>query len=511
MAIHSKKAAIFSLAVACSGCAGTVPMVGGMSIPGVESVSSLVTGKENGAQSSQAVPTKKELMGVNSEVPELLNQIAAGKKIDIATVLADDVDGVDEALARSERGRLAQIQGDTATSISELQYAVDKVEDFDSRALINVRNVGSQAAAMVVNDTLIPYEPAGFEKVLVYHFQALNYLMDGKVEEAGVEVRRANAEQEAALKSHEGELAEAEEEAKEEGFSASQLQPGLTKALGSAREVAALVKNSFQNAYTFYMSGVVHEIRNEPNDAYIDYKKALEIAPTNSIIQRDVARLAKSLSMTDDIGEYTKKFPAVMKSAKDFDRSKNEVIVLFEDGVVPGKQALWFPIPIPIPSAPGLTSVAIPIFKASVSPVHPLTVSGGGAQLGRSERLCAIDALAVKAYEESAPSMIARQVVRAAVKGAASSLASKYGGAVAGVAATAVGAATEIADTRSWRSLPQNAQVVRCEAAPGATLNLVHSGSGAGGTITLPKESGKRVVVRANRLGSKLFISHVVL
>jgi hypothetical protein len=187
------------------------------------------------------------------------------------------------------------------------------------------------------------------------------------------------------------------------------------------------------------------------------------------------------------------------------------VIVLFEDGVVPGKQALWFPIPIPIPSAPGLTSVAIPIFKASVSPVHPLTVSGGGAQLGRSERLCAIDALAVKAYEESAPSMIARQVVRAAVKGAASSLASKYGGAVAGVAATAVGAATEIADTRSWRSLPQNAQVVRGEAAPGATLNLVHSGSGAGGTITLPKESGKRVVVRANRLGSKLFISHVVL
>jgi hypothetical protein len=138
-------------------------------------------------------------------------------------------------------------------------------------------------------------------------------------------------------------------------------------------------------------------------------------------------------------------------------------------------------------------------------------VSAGGAGLGRTERICAIDALAVKDYEETAPARIARQVVRAALKGAASSLASHYGGSLAGLAVSAVGAATEIADTRSWRSLPQNAQVLRAQAAPGATLSLVHDGSGARGSIALPRESGKRVVVRAIRLGSKLFVSSVVL
>jgi hypothetical protein len=487
-------------------------MVEGAGIPGLEGLSGFVDLNSSTQQAPSSDNKKeRELVAMNSEVPELMNELVSGKKLDLNAILSDDVDGSNEALARSERGRLAQIQGELGTSISEFEYAVDKVEDFDSRAIVSLSAIGAQAAAMVVNDNLLPYEPAGFEKVLVYHFQALNYLMEGKVEDAGVEVRRANAEQEAALKAHEEELAEAEEESKEKGFSPSDFQSGVAQTLGSSRAVAALVKNSFQNAYTFYMSAVVHEIMNEPNDAYIDYKKALEISPSNTVIQRDVARLAKGLSMTDDIEGFKKRFPGAFSSSKSLDSSKNEVIVLFEDGVVPGKQAVWFPIPIPIPGAPGLTSIAIPTFKASVAPVHPLTLSAGGSQLGRSERICAIDALAVKAYEESAPSMIARQVVRAALKGAASSLASHYGGTLAGIAASAIGAATEIADTRSWRSLPQNAQVLRAQAGPGATLSLVHDGSGARGTVTLPKESGKRVIVRAVRLGAKLFISSVVL
>ena len=459
-------------------------------------------------KASKTEPQKVE--GVDSEVPKLLEELARGKKLDVDSVLSHEVDGLDDALARAERGRIAQLQGDGAISISEFDKAIDVMKDFDERALVSVRHVGAHVAALVVNDNMLPYEPAGFERVLVYHFQALNYLMEGKLEDAGVEVRRANAEQEAALKAHEQELADAEAQAQERGFKPSAFTSGVMKSLGSSKQVAALVKNSFQNAYTFYMSAVVHELMNEPNDAYIDYKKALEIAPTNMTIQRDVARLAKSLSMTDDEAVFSKRFPSVFAGARDADKSKTEVIVLFEDGLVPGKEAIRFPIPIPIPSAPGLTSVAIPTFRASVSPVRPVVLKAGSSELGRSQRICAIDALAVKAYEEGAAAMIARQVVRAAIKGAASSLASKYAGKVVGLATGAVGVATEIADTRSWRSLPQNAQLLRVEATPGSTLKLHHQGSGAVGSFTLPLVAGKRVIVRASRVGSKLFLRDVV-
>jgi hypothetical protein len=439
-------------------------------------------------------------------VPKILNEIAAGKTYPIDSVLADDKDGGDAALVRSERGRIAQIEANEKQSIPEFEAAIDKIKEFEDRATISLSDIGSHAAALVVNDNMISYEPAGFERVFVYHFQALNYLMQGNLEGAGVEVRRANAEQERALKEHAEEVAAAEKEAQEKGFKVSDIQKGLTKILGGSKAVGAQVKNSFQNAYTFYMSAVVHELMQEPNDAYIDYKKALEIYPNNSFLQRDVARLAKSLSMTDDISRFSKMYPKAFASATPTDPAKTEVVVLFEDGLVPGKSAVWFPIPIPIPSAPGLTTIAVPTFKASVAPVAPLTIKAAGVSLGRTERICATDALAVKAYEESAPAMITRQIVRAAIKGAASSVASKYGGALAGAAVATVNTLTEIADTRSWRSLPQNAQILRVSAKPGASLNLVHEGTGASGALELPAEPGKHVVARAIRVGGKLFV-----
>ena len=451
-----------------------------------------------------------QINGSGEDVTDLLSEIASGNSIKVETILDGDVDGSDAGLARSERGRIAQIQSETKKSLVEFKGAVDEIKEVEDRAKISASDVGSHAAALVVNDNVIPYELAGFERVLVYHFQAMNYLMEGNLEGAGVEVRRANAEQGRALKEHEEEVADAEKEASEEGFKPSAFVAGLDQELGDSKALAALVKNSFQNAYTFYMSAVVHELMNEPNDAYIDYKKALEIAPDNSVIQKDVARLAKSLSMGDDIARFSKRFPAVFAAASARDKSKSEIIVLFEDGLVPEKTSLSFPIPIPIPKAPGLTAVSIPILKASVTPVQPLSVKVNGAEVARSQRICAIDALAVKDYEESAPAMITRQVLRAAIKGAASSLASEHGGAWAGLAVSVYNTLTENADLRSWRSLPQNAQVVRTEVAPGASIQFVHDGSGASGSLTLPKEAGKRVIIRATRLGSRLLIQHMV-
>jgi len=460
-------------------------------------------------QQSQPSKQKVEIVGVDSEVPKLLKAMGDGGTIDVQSALSDEVEGWDDTLAYCERGRLAQLQGETDFSLEQLKEALDEIEEFDERAYISISDMAAHAASLVVNDTLIPYEPPPFERVLAYHYQALNYLMKGNLEDAGVEVRRANAAQVSALKAHEEELADAEEEARSQDFSTAPFSRKIDSMLGSTKAVAAQVKNSFQNAYTFYMSAVVHELMGEPNDAYIDYKKALEIAPHNSVIQRDVARLALDLDMTDDIAAFRKRFPAPFGAGKTPRNSRSEVVVLFEDGIIPGKTAVAFPIPIPIKSAPGLTMIAIPIYRASVTPVHPLSVSEGGQPLGSTETICAMDALAVKAYRESIVPMIIRQIVRASIKGAASALASKHGGVVAGAAVAVYNVLTEVADTRSWRSLPQNAQVLRSYVSAGSKLNLVHAASGARGTADIPAESGKKVIVRATRIGSRLFVQSI--
>ena len=474
-------------------------------------ISNLINGDSSPTSPSpnRKSPTQTEIVGIDSAVPKLLKTMGAGDRIDISTALSDETDGYDTTLAHAELGRIAQLQGETDVSLKHFEDVLDDIDDIDERAIISISDWAAHAAALVVNDNLIPYAPPAFERVLAYHYQALNYLMRGNLEDAAVEVRRANAAQVRALKDHEDELADAEEEAKKQEIKTSQFSKKIDSMLGSSKAVAAQVKNSFQNAYTFYMSAVVHELMKEPNDAYIDYKKALEIAPTNVVIQRDVARLAKSLEMTDDSSDFSKRFPVVFKTARNLEGDQSEVIVLFEDGIIPGKTAVAFPLPIPIPNAPGLTKIAIPIYKASVAPVSGLSVSQGGKSLGKTERICAMDALAVKAYEESAVAMIIRQIVRASLKGAASALASKHGGTLAGVAVATYNVLSEVADTRSWRSLPQNAQVLRARVSPGGRLDFVHGASGAKGSVLMPTEAGKKMIVRATRIGSRLFIQSV--
>jgi hypothetical protein len=476
-----------------------------------EQIENLLEGKNRAKESRSAKSKghKEEIIGIDSEVPRLLKVMGGGKKIDIATAISDEQDGYDSTLARAELGRIAQLQGETQASVEQFEEVLDDIDDIDERAIISISDWAAHAAALIVNDNVIPYAPPAWERVLAYHYQALNYLMLENIEDAGVEVRRANAAQERALNDHEDEIEDAEEEAKKNALETGAFTKKIDSMLGSSKAVAAQVKNSFQNAYTFYLSAVVHELLGEPNDGYIDYKKALEIAPTNVTIQRDVARLAKSLDMTDDIAEFSKRFPAVFKSAKPLSKGESEVVVLFEDGIIPGKTAVSFPIPIPIPSAPGLTTLAIPIYKTSKSPVSPLSVSQGGASLGRTERICAMDALAVKAYEENALAMIIRQIVRASIKGAASALASKHGGLLAGGAVAVYNVLSEVADTRSWRSLPQNAQVFRGRIAPGSKLEFVHGASGARASVTAPSGSGKKMIVRVTRIYSKLFVQSV--
>lgn len=503
---YTTKPALVASLLLTGGCAAA-PMLTGSVLQGtgLNNLMPNSTARQNGT--SQA----PEVVGVDSEMPEILQELGQGKKVNVDSVMSDDVDGDDAALAWVERGRVAQLSGDPARSVTEFKQAVTKIKEFEDRAKVSASDIGSHAAALVVNDTMIPYEPAGFEKVMVYHFQALNYLMQGDIEAAGVEVRRANAEQALALKAHEEELRKAQNEAKEKGFKPSDFTASLSEVLGSSRDVAAQVKNSFQNAYTFYASAVIHELSNEPNDAYIDYKKALEIAPNNSMIQRDVARLAQQLGMGDDIAKFSPRFPEAFAATKSKPASNSEVIVFFEDGLVPEKSAISFPIPIPIPSAPGLTAVSIPTFKASKVPSQPLTLQSNGAPLAQSEQICAIDALAVKAFEESAPAMITRQVIRSAIKGTAAAMASKHGGGLAGAAVSLYNTLTEQADTRSWRSLPHNAQVLRANVTPGQTLELVHPATGLRQSVTVTGEAGKKTVVRASRVGSQLFVQSVTL
>ncbi|MFP3367458.1 adenine DNA methylase, partial [Pseudoalteromonas sp. SIMBA_148] len=75
---------------------------------------------------------------------------------------------------------------------------------------------------------------------------------------------------------------------------------------------------------------------------YIDYKKALAIQPNNIYLQQDVMRLVKKQGFDQDLNEFKKRFG----DTPTISTSQGEVIVLFEQGLVPKKDKFKLRLPL---------------------------------------------------------------------------------------------------------------------------------------------------------------------
>ena len=184
-------------------------------------------------------------------------------------------------LSLLEKGRLQFLATDWQASKNSFAQAYTQLEEQRNKAKIQISKGIEKLGAVVSNDNAISYQVPYYEQSMLHSYQALNYVFQQDLSGALVEIRRANLVQENALKTYESEINSAKKELYNSGMSTESLQgayPSMTSAIGK-------VKNGFQNAYTFYLSGLLYEASGELNDAYIDYKRAIEIYPDNTYLQ----------------------------------------------------------------------------------------------------------------------------------------------------------------------------------------------------------------------------------
>lgn len=437
-----------------------------------------------------------------------LQDLQSRKPIDFTQCLLSECQSMDQILYTMERGRMAQIIGQAEVSKKDFGATMEAIKVNEEKATVSASGIGAQAAAVMVNDNAIPYEGEGYERVMLHHFQAMNHLVNKDVEGAAVEVRRANAEQEEALKRHEKELEKARAEAEEKELNPEEASTGVASRFEVLDEVAGKVKNSFQNAYTFYMSGLVYELMNQPNDAYIDYKKALEIFPDNSYLKRDVGRLAHSLGMTEEQEALRERFGAeLLSGAGSVKGGDGDLVVLYEDGFVPQKKEIKIPIPVP---RAGLVAVAFPIYNEKWSDCAPLTVARPDGEIGATEPICYLNALAVKALKEKVPAIAIRQTIRAAAKAATAAVAKEHLGSLGSLTASIYNLVSENADLRSWVTLPANAQIMRATLPAGIhRLTVAQKGSNVSAPVEVEIREGGKTFLRVIRTGEQLYSSSV--
>jgi hypothetical protein len=409
----------------------------------------------------------------------------------------------DAVLYHLERARIAQIGGDIEQSKSGYEAAMDCFKVAEERAVISASRGASEGASLLTNDAAIPYDAKGYEKVFGYQEQALNYLFGKDLEGAAVEVRRANEEQKLAVARHDKEIAKADKELKEQMVSTDSI---YSKNYAALNEIEGKVKNSFMNAYSHYMCGTIQEIGAAKggsggmtlNDAYIDYKKTLEIYPDNSSVQRDALRLARLCGMNDDLAQLKTRFPA---AAQQVDQSNNgdcTVVVLYEDGWVPQMSDLKVPVPTPN----GLLTMDLPYYRIDAEPLAQLEVRCNEQPVGSTEVICDVRALAVKNLKERFGGIVLREVLRTAAMAAGQNELKKKSGDTGALIGSIIDLALSRADTRAWYTLPRYVQVLKFNVPHGNVRLAMASGNLAGPlSQEFSTDSSNYVVVRVVRTG----------
>ena len=372
-----------------------------------------------------------------------------------------------------------------ANHFSESNNAFDQAGDIAEDRY--TRSISKEVGSLVTSDKLRPYSSNRYERLLSHYYRALNYIYQGQLDGALVECRRAT---------------------------------NLINYFKGENEKYDFLGTGF----LAYLSGVIFEAAGEWNDAYISYKQAAEyyqnaVEKTGVGIPDDIGyslvRLARRLGFTDELERYRRQYGEPPEHPKNY----GELLLFYESGHIPSKseEALTFPIlkkddvedEAFVPTLIGregstypdveleyLLRVAIPTIGSNRPYFAGIEVAVGKDQK-RGVLVADVESIAVETFNAERPGILLRTLVRAVGKYLIYRKANKENK-VLGLLVNLAGVVTEQADTRSWKTLPNQIFIVRMLLPEGThTLNL--SFLNANGRVSR-RESVPDIKINSNRI-----------
>ncbi|WP_461601700.1 COG3014 family protein [Aeromonas rivipollensis] len=436
----------------------------------------------------------------SDQMVPLRNQLLLGHAAEALPKVRESTPGDDTyVLDQLERGRIAWLAGQDGVSKQGFAAADSRLAWEESQAKYRLSQGLAQAGSLLTNDQTMAYRTPDYERTMLHHYLALNYLQRGDAEGALVEVRRANQVQERALKARADEVRKAKEKSEESEVD-GEMRQLMSRGAPELDRLIGQVKNGFQNAYTFYFSGVLYEAAGDLNDAWVDYQRGYQIAPDNQSLQDALLRLARLRGSADELKETEKKLG---RKAPPPAKVQGQLVVLFEDGLIPARREIFLPLPISTSSGDFRTfTVAVPYYDNRASDTGPLTVSVG-KQTGRTSSLVRLESLAAKDLQERLPGMLTRQALRLVAKEQLRRSAAKEGGDVGNILVGIFNTLSERADTRSWLTLPAEASSWQ-GMVPAGEVQLQLGAGSAMRTLPLTVHAGRTTLVWVQRLGAGL-------
>jgi len=378
--------------------------------------------------------------------------------------------------------------------------------------------LGASSLALLTNLANQPYEGRDYDRILLHAYQALNYLQLGERDAARVELNRALQRQRDALARNAARLADADAAAAElrsgrvtdrEGNRADYDIARTTGDAEARRRLASVAAaatarirpyGDYVNPFVVFLDGLFFltqaEDRSDLERARVSFERVAALAPDNPYAAADAAAARAAAEGTLPTGL---------------------TYVIYEAGSAPFREEIRLTLPLYlVTDKVSYVGAAFPRLRFSEGRPAPLEVSADGVT-HTSALVCSMDSVIASDFRDEWPAVVTQTLVGTALKAALDAAVQRRareklgegGQAFLEIFTALIQDSTTIADTRTWRSLPQEFHTVRL--ATPADRRLVLSVGGTRRTVELDPGRINVVTVKLMDPGSPLLVNQWVL
>ncbi len=400
-------------------------------------------------------------------------------------------------------------------SIAAFDQAEVKVNDYEEQAKVKM---GSEIGAALTNQANIPYRGRSYDKVMMNTYKALSYLGLGEKDKARVELNRSLQRQRDAVEANQKRIGAAQDEEElarkgelkdEKGKSASYDSqkalddPKTGPALQAALDVSIAPMQpygDYVNPFAVFLDGLFYTVLGEDGSDWERGRKSFErvagMVPANAYVTADLE--AATLAAEG-------KAPEGM------------TYVIFETGTAPSRDQLRIDIPtFLVTNKLAYVGAAFPKLVYNDNYVPTLGVAAG-EQTIYTATVASMDSVIANDFKNDWPLVVTKTligtatkaIIQAAIQREIDSQAGWMGSLVGAAILSAANSSTNIADTRTWTSLPKEFQYARITSPENRELTLTAGETQK--TVTLEPGSINVVYVKSVSPTAPLYISQYVL
>ncbi len=436
--------------------------------------------------------------------------------VEAAKMADKNANNKDAIVWRLEQGAVLRGAGQYEASNKAFDQAQAKIDDFANKAKVRL---GRETGALLSNQAELDYEGRAYDGIMLNTYKALNDLQLGEPDKARVELIRAYQRQQDAVEDNKKRIAKVQAEAAQ----------SKDKATMEKAEQDPKFQSQIQGVYTNLGNLTVYADYVNPFTVYLDGLFFMADAGDGSDLERARKSFERVAGYYPD-NEYVKQDLAMVDGLIQGKPLPATTYVIFETGCAPVRDQIRIDIPI-IFTKVSYVGAAFPTLKPQGNYLPSLTVTANpsaaagtndataGNTTATTSLVGSMDSVIALDFKNEMPvvitktiaSMVTKAVASYAANQAASQQNNNLLAALVQISTVVYQAAINIADERTWTTLPKEFQACHIPTPPDRKIELETPGGGQRIPVTIEDGTINLVYVKSINANSPLLVTQMRL